>query len=546
MAKIPFKVSARAGKLLGRENFSNPEGAIIELVKNSYDADANNCFVFFDVPTETKKDKEGKSYQIPIKEKSILYIIDNGEGMTEEVIKNHWMQIGTGNKEKDFVSDDDRIKTGAKGIGRFALDRLGFETEMWTLSKNAKNKSGSFWKMDWNQFDNSEKIISQIEAELEPIKIELKEKIRSLTNSNEQVENLIDKIDFHRGTIIKISNLKDDWFNEETSSVFKSLEALIPPKELNIPFEVYFNHFQQPKEFGEVKTAFFNDFDYKLKASYNAETLNVDFEIDVDGTPVEYDSPDAFTDNSQVDISIGQKLSEMSFTPNLESVVQSMMAFDDKDTIKYFSSSSIDIANLVLDKNKGIQSKGKRFPVFGQIYSDASSQLIAEQLLTFSKHLKKSKKFEPRKFIWVSPTNNAWAASTKASNFWNRIEEHSLISDGKQKQRAFTPELYLPISDKGDRRTISKWIMEFGKKESLYGLAEGFLNGNTEVVVLDGVFAYVNYHVVLADYTPLPVPIGYFTTEPKVISSIMKLVNDYVDGISSFDNPNKFGKLTEL
>ena len=41
MAKIPFKVSARAGKLLGRENFSNPEGAIIELVKNSYDADAN-------------------------------------------------------------------------------------------------------------------------------------------------------------------------------------------------------------------------------------------------------------------------------------------------------------------------------------------------------------------------------------------------------------------------------------------------------------------------------------------------------------------------
>ncbi|OEJ98639.1 hypothetical protein A8C32_05420 [Flavivirga aquatica] len=301
MAKIPFKVSARAGKLLGRENFSNPEGAIIELVKNSYDADANNCFVFFDVPTEIKKDKEGKTHQIPIKEKSILYIIDNGEGMTEEVIKNHWMQIGTGNKEKDFVSDDDRIKTGAKGIGRFALDRLGFETEMWTLSKNAKNKNGSFWKMDWNQFDNSEKIISQIEAELEPIKIELKEKIRSLTNNNEQVENLIDKIDFHRGTIIKISNLKDDWFNEETSSVFKSLEALIPPKELNIPFEVYFNHFQQPKEFGKVETAFFNDFDYKLKASYNAETLNVDFEItrnEIDIKALKKNYPDVYKSKS--------------------------------------------------------------------------------------------------------------------------------------------------------------------------------------------------------------------------------------------------------
>ena len=59
MIKVPFKVSARAGKLLGRENFSNPEGAIIELVKNSYDADAKNCFVFFDIPTILKKDSNG-------------------------------------------------------------------------------------------------------------------------------------------------------------------------------------------------------------------------------------------------------------------------------------------------------------------------------------------------------------------------------------------------------------------------------------------------------------------------------------------------------
>ena len=181
MAKIPFKVSARAGKLLGRENFSNPEGAIIELVKNSYDADAKNCFVFFDVPTEKIKDSDGKEFEIPLKEKSILYIIDNGEGMTDKVIKEHWMQIGTGNKEKDYISDDKRTKTGAKGIGRFALDRLGFETEMWTLSKQAKNNIGSFWKMDWNQFDESDKSISQIEAELVPEKLKLSEKIKSIT-----------------------------------------------------------------------------------------------------------------------------------------------------------------------------------------------------------------------------------------------------------------------------------------------------------------------------------------------------------------------------
>ncbi|RBP26939.1 histidine kinase/DNA gyrase B/HSP90-like ATPase [Oceanihabitans sediminis] len=279
MTKIAFKVSARAGKLLGRENFSNPEGAIIELVKNSYDADAKNCLVLFDIPTKKVKDSDGKEIEIPVKEKSILYIIDNGEGMTEKVIKDHWMQIGTGNKEKDYISDDKRTKTGAKGIGRFALDRLGFETEMWTLSKKAKDGIGSFWKMDWNQFDNADKAISQIEAELKSEKIDLKSKIKSLTNDNVLIEKVIRDLNFDRGTIIKIAHLKDDWFNEETSSVFKSLEALIPPKELNIPFEVFFKHFQQPKEFGKVDTAFFNDFDYKLKASYDAENLNVDFEI---------------------------------------------------------------------------------------------------------------------------------------------------------------------------------------------------------------------------------------------------------------------------
>ncbi|WP_445721509.1 ATP-binding protein [Flavobacterium sp.] len=279
MARINFKVSARAGKLFGRENFSNPEGAIIELVKNSYDADAKNCFVFFDIPTRKIKDSDGKVFEIPVKEKSVLYIIDNGEGMSDEVIKNHWMQIGTGNKENDYVSDDNRTKTGAKGIGRFALDRLGFETEMWTISKHDKNMIGSYWTMDWNQFDESEKAISQIEAELETIEIELKSKIKKLTNNSRLVEDIIENIEFKTGTIIKISNLKDDWFNVETSSVFKSLEALIPPKELNIPFEVYFKHFQQIKEFGKVETAFFNDFDYKLKASYNAESLKVDFEI---------------------------------------------------------------------------------------------------------------------------------------------------------------------------------------------------------------------------------------------------------------------------
>jgi len=279
MSKVPFIVSARAGKLFGRENFSNPEGAIIELVKNSYDADATNCFVIFDIKFIEKKDDNGVKRKVPLKEKSQIFIIDNGEGMNEAVIKNQWMKIGTGNKDTQYISDDKRIKTGAKGIGRFALDRLGFNAEMWTLSKKSESNVGFNWKMDWNQFDNTDKSITEITADLSSIKIDIREQIKLSLDNNPILTDLFDNTDLENGTILKISNLKDEWFDTDILDVFKSLEALIPPKELNILFDVNLQHIQQPKEFGKVETAFFNDFDYKLTANYNAENLSVDFEI---------------------------------------------------------------------------------------------------------------------------------------------------------------------------------------------------------------------------------------------------------------------------
>lgn len=279
MAKIPFKVSARAGKLLGRENFSNPEGAIIELIKNSYDADAKNCFVFFDIPVKIKKDNKGNIVTLPDKKKSVIYIIDNGEGMTKKIINDHWMKIGTGNKEKDFISGDGRTKTGAKGIGRFALDRLGLKTEMWTISKKAKSNSGLFWEMDWNQFDEAEKSISEIKAEIKTEKFNLKELTKSIGVENNGFSKLLDTVKLNHGTFIKISGLKDEWYEPNIEDVFKNLEALIPPKDLNIPFEVFFNHIQESNNYGNVETAFFNDFDYKVIAKYNAKKLNIHFEV---------------------------------------------------------------------------------------------------------------------------------------------------------------------------------------------------------------------------------------------------------------------------
>lgn len=114
MAKIPFNVDAYTARLIGRENVSKLEGAVVELVKNTYDADATYCILYYDEKTD------------------VLYLADNGSGMTEDIIKNHWMTIGRSSKKENFVSQKGRIQTGEKGIGRFALDRIADSCQMLT------------------------------------------------------------------------------------------------------------------------------------------------------------------------------------------------------------------------------------------------------------------------------------------------------------------------------------------------------------------------------------------------------------------------------
>lgn len=314
MRKLSFKVSARTAKLIGQENFSNPEGAIIELVKNCYDADAKNCIVVYDILHQSVPEHVGKkdfesfysknktvkaSYKFSRGTYNILsdlnesvyseleryffsynsiYIIDNGEGMTDDIIENQWMVIGTGNKEDNYISDDGRVKTGAKGIGRFALDRLGYNTEMWTIPKKDK-KTGFNWKMDWTQFENYKKTINDINAELIPVKFNLKNKVLDIFNDNSRITNFLRNKTFSHGTIIKISGLKDNWTETNIASAYKSLEALIPPKELAIPFTVNLFYLQNEKGFGDVDTAYINEFDYKVESKYNSKNLTVSFTI---------------------------------------------------------------------------------------------------------------------------------------------------------------------------------------------------------------------------------------------------------------------------
>lgn len=333
MAQIPFNVSARAAILIGRENIANSKGAIIELVKNCYDADSPFCLIYIDNKLAVLHEKlseqqrllmiskgikqsyfnrlykkSGNNYILSavvsprcfsafkkrIKKLSALYIIDAGDGMSRHIILNHWMTIGTDNKLFDYRTNSKRVKSGAKGIGRFALDKLGAKCTMTTIPDLKKSSAttgvsldGSVWSVDWRDFEGGRKTIDAVTASLDALKNS------DLISSTRSVENDFDlgylwkwlgKIDyatkevlpdlsafdnFSHGTVLKITDLNDDWNSELVTQVFEDLEILVPPRDIE-NFRIFLISSLEPNKYGEILGPDCEDFDYKVEARANS------------------------------------------------------------------------------------------------------------------------------------------------------------------------------------------------------------------------------------------------------------------------------------
>jgi len=278
MQTIPFTVSARAAKLIGMENFSNASGAIIELVKNAYDADAKTCITVFQKIGNLQKNEEPQEKK-PHDFHYDIYIIDDGSGMTKDVLNNQWMTIGTDDKLINYESDKKRIKTGAKGIGRFALNRLGKIAEVYTVPEKEENSpEGYYWKVNWGNFDIPGTTINQVMAEFDiRLSLSIKDTLNSIFSENHRILNTIDKLPLKHGTIIKITQLNDFWDNDSINKVYSDLEQLIPPKEQSF-FDIYFFSTENENNYGAVPTAYYDDYDYKIEAHYFSDknkTINI-------------------------------------------------------------------------------------------------------------------------------------------------------------------------------------------------------------------------------------------------------------------------------
>lgn len=192
---LKFRVSAELKNILGRDLITSPDIAILELVKNSYDAHATKVEITFD--------------------KDYLCIADNGKGMTKDDLINKWLFVAysaksDGTEDKSYRSKFKRHYAGAKGIGRMSCDRLARNLILTTRSEESKTE---VLHVDWSVFE-----------------IDKQKEFDTVNIPHETIDDLPKfPLDSPTGTILEFTGLHLPWSREDIKRLRKSLEKMINP-----------------------------------------------------------------------------------------------------------------------------------------------------------------------------------------------------------------------------------------------------------------------------------------------------------------------------
>ena len=233
MDELKFKVSTGLKSILGQDLITSDNIAILELLKNSYDAHATRVIITF--------------------EKDSIIIADNGKGMSLNDLQNKWLFVGysaksDGTEDASYRSKFKRNFAGAKGIGRISCDRLG--SEVWLTTKSEDSNTVEVIHVDWNKFEKS------LKKEFDKIPIE----------HESRTEDYIFPGGSTIGTELRITGFRSEtleWTRDRITDLKKSLEKMINPFSGSEDFCI------------EIKANAFEEEDLKKKAQLEAFGENI-------------------------------------------------------------------------------------------------------------------------------------------------------------------------------------------------------------------------------------------------------------------------------
>lgn len=199
---------ARLLRTIGAELISSEIVAIIELVRNSFDADSTRVELRFTTPH--------------LRDQASLAIWDDGHGMTRELLLGPWLEPATDFKAEGgkgafagIRSPAGRRRLGSKGVGRFAAQRLGNHLRVRTRATGSATEIEA--EFDWAVLDASEGYLDEVE----------------IPWSEHHADRLFE------GTALEINGLRDDWDPERFDRLRLGLSRLVGPGFAEEQFEIY-------------------------------------------------------------------------------------------------------------------------------------------------------------------------------------------------------------------------------------------------------------------------------------------------------------------
>lgn len=186
---VRFSVDAGVIDRLGRELVSKPETAVAELIKNAYDADASTVDLSFE-----NTDKPGGR----------LTISDDGLGMTRTQLVSGFMRLSSMDKVREPLSPRlKRRRAGRKGIGRFAVQRLGEQLEI--ITQTLDSPTALRVVVDWSRFTGGTDL-NRVASRIEEVQKQRPE-----------------------GTTLCINGLREAWSEAALRRVYRIISELIQP-----------------------------------------------------------------------------------------------------------------------------------------------------------------------------------------------------------------------------------------------------------------------------------------------------------------------------
>ncbi|MDR6884309.1 ATP-binding protein [Bacillus sp. 3255] len=195
-----LKINPRVIEQLGKELITSDEIAIVELIKNSYDAGAretnihliDNKLSFYFQNMLVDVDQDLKYTVMKNLKDTCIIIEDNGHGMGLRELQDGFFTIGTTIKklQKQNIKSNDRAPLGEKGIGRLAAQRLS--KKLYIETTNAESSHTFLVSVEWESFINNEKY-SELDIEVSTFRKTAESYTRLwFTDLNLNLDSLID------------------------------------------------------------------------------------------------------------------------------------------------------------------------------------------------------------------------------------------------------------------------------------------------------------------------------------------------------------------